>query len=278
MSRMLVAAVLFASLGVPSMAAAQAGGLGLRPMRLELELTPGAERTMSFTIESPPAENAVRGRLLLTLGDWRLAEDTSVSYHEPGTQPNSAAPWLVLSSGDLSIASGQQRLVRVTARVPEGAKPGVYTSSIFVQERPPAETPVVGDQRFYFRFRYVVTVYLIVTPVSAKGEVADAQLLNAAGGAPRLSARLTNAGTRHLRPTISWLVRSRDGEAVSVRNVEATVLLPDMSLTETLPLAEALPPGEYELEVQVDFHDGRPIQAVQRTVVVPHSLVAATAD
>lgn len=245
MSRLLLVAVLFSSLALPSVAAAQAGGLGLRPMRLEMEMPPGQERTMSFTIESPPAEHAVRGRLLLTLGDWQLAEDTSVSYHDPGSQPNSAASWLVLSSGDLTIASGQQRLVRVTARVPEGTTPGVYTSSIFVQERPPADAPVVGDQRFYFRFRYVVTVYIIVTPVSPKGELADARLLNAAEGPQRLTARLTNAGTRHLRPTISWFIRSQEREILGVPNVEGTVLLPGMSLAETLPLPEALPPGEY---------------------------------
>jgi hypothetical protein len=247
---------------------AQTTGLGIRPMRLEMEIAPGQDRTMSFTIESPPSEEPVRGRLQLTLGDWAMAPDTSVSYHEPGTQPNSAAPWMVLSAGDLTIASGQQRLVRVTGRVPAGVKPGVYTSAIFVQERPPSDAPQAGDHRFYFRFRYVVTVYLIVTPVTSQGELADAMLVKGPHGAYEMKARLTNPGTRHLRPVLDWYLTCGDRQIVSAKQVDATVLLPGANNTETLIVPAGLPAGECQIEIHTDFRDGRPIQAVQRSIVI----------
>src|SRR5215831_1504193 len=145
---------------------AQTAGLGLRPMRLEMEAIPGKSKTASFVIESPPSDADVRGRLILSLTDWAISEDTSVKYYDAGTQPKSASPWIVFSPSDLTIGSGQQRLVRVTANVPEGTAPGVYTSAIFVQERPPARLPRKGEQLVYFRFRYVVTLYVIVQPVS----------------------------------------------------------------------------------------------------------------
>ncbi len=256
---------------VASAGEAQTIGLGLRPMRLEMDVVPGQEKTMSFAVEAPPTDVPVRGRLLLSLGDWRLAEDTSVSYHEPGSQPNSAASWLILSSSDFTITSGQERLVRVTARVPAGTRPGVYSSSVFIQERPPTEAPKPGEQRFHFRFRYVVTVYIVVGPVFSQGELEDVALLPDPKGGQFFATRIVNAGTRHLRPTISWFAR-RDGlEVAAERHVEATVLLPASSAVEKFRLRAPLPPGEYVIEVQVDFHDGRPIQAIQRSVVVGQS-------
>ena len=223
---------------------------------------------MSFVIESAPSDVPVRGRLQLTLGDWAIAEDTRVSYHEAGSLPNSASPWLILSSADVPIESGQERLVRVTARVPAGVPPGVYTSAIFVQERPPAAPPALGEHNVYFRFRYVVTAYVIVSPVEPKGEVEDIRLTSSPDGTYQLTTRLTNTGTRHTRPTLSWIVRHDGQEVATVTDVEATVLLPASSTIETLRLTDALPPGEYQIEVQADFHDGHAIQAVQRAVLV----------
>src|SRR5438128_4597850 len=125
------------ALGLAPRSEAQTAGLGLRPMRLELEVVPGKSKTASFLIEAPPSDNDVRGRLILTLTDWTVHEDTSVSYHDPGTQLRTASSWITFNPTDLTINSGQERMVRVTANVPLGTPPGLYTSAIFVQERPP---------------------------------------------------------------------------------------------------------------------------------------------
>lgn len=248
---------------------AQTSGLGIRPMRLEMEVTPGKSKTASFMVESPQSNVDVRGRLLLSLTDWAIHEDTSVTYHDAGTQPKSASPWIVFSPSDLAIASGEERLVRVTANVPEDTAPGVYTSALFVQERPPARAPRKGEQLVFFRFRYVVTLYVIVQPVSGKGEIADFRLARDATPDTKnlsLICQLKNTGTRHLRPHISWFVRSGSEEIISEKNVEATVLLPAATTNETLVIPSDLSPGEYEIEAQVDFHDGQPIQTIRRHV------------
>ena len=164
--------------------------------------------------------------------------------------------------------SNQNRLVRVTARVPESAQPGVYTSALFVQERPPVTPPKRGQQLLYFRYRYVVTVYVIVAPVTRQGELTDLRFISDARG-DRIECELTNTGSRHLRPYVTWFIRSGDREIVAIKDVEASVLLPSLKTRETLvlhELHEPLPAGEYEVEVQVDFHDGRPIQSMKRGI------------
>jgi P pilus assembly chaperone PapD len=244
---------------------AQTAGLGIRPMRLEMEVVPGKSKTASFLIESPPSDVDVRGRLNLSLTDWVIHEDTTVSYVEAGTQSRSASPWIVFSPSDVNVSSGQERLVRVTANVPVGTPAGVYTSALFVQERPPTIQPKRGEQLVLFRFRYVVTVYVIVQPVSGKGEIADFQLMRDAKGL-HLVCQLKNSGTRHLRPNISWFLRSGSEELVAEKNVETTVLLPAATTKEILTIPMPLSPGEYEIEAQIDFHDGQALQTIKRKV------------
>jgi hypothetical protein len=131
------------------------GGLGLNPGRSEVEVMPGQERTIGFRIDSPASQQPVRGHLLLSLTDWKIDTDTSVSYTDAGTLPDSSAKWVTFSPSALSIESGQSQLVRVTVKVPEGTKPGVYRSGIFVQERPPATPAKTGEHVVTFRFRYL---------------------------------------------------------------------------------------------------------------------------
>ena len=239
-------------------------------MRLEIEVVPGKSKTASFMIESPPSDIEVRGRLIMSLTDWTIDPDTSMKYFDAGTNPASASTWITFSPTDLTINSGQQRMIRVTANVPNGTPPGVYTSGIFIQERPPAKEPQKGEQILFFRFRYVVTLYVIVQPISRQGEAADFQLVTDARGM-RLTSQLKNTGTLHLRPYISWFVRSGQREMISEKNIEATVLLPAATTNETLALQNPLPPGQYEIEMQVDFHDGRAIQALKRSVEITAS-------
>mgnify|MGYP003352793791 CR=1 FL=1 len=190
----LASLLLFA--GLSGTATAAINGLGVEPMRLELEGLPGQSKTASFVIDAPPSDeqNPVRGRILVRLADWSLDEDASVSYHEPGTLPASAARWITYSPSDFGVSSGQRRAVRVTAEIPLGTLPGVYTAALFVEERSPSESVSSGEYRFLFRFRYVVTVYVVVPPVTRQGELVNIELQEAEGGSRRLVASLKNIG------------------------------------------------------------------------------------
>lgn len=262
-------------------AAAQTGGLGLEPGRLEVEVAPGSEKTVAFHIVTPSSDRVVRGRLLLSLTDWTIKEDGSAVYTDPGTQPNSASAWVVHSPAAITTSSGERYLIRVTITVPAETPPGDYRTAIFMQERPPATPPKPGERMIYLRFRYVFTLYVMVPPVSARGELADIRIQNDSNGSS-LVFELVNHGNRHLRPYVSWSIRNADQQEVSaVKQHETTVLLAGAVLKEPIRI-ESLPPGRYEIAAQADFQDGEPIQAVRRTVEVapappPKEPPAATA-
>ena len=251
---------------------AQTGGLGLLPGRMEVELRPGAERTVAFEIEAPPSEQRVSGRLLLSVTDWSINEDSSVVYTDPGSQPNSASSWITFSPSAVTISSGQRQLVRITIKVPADAQPGDYRTALFIQERPPATAPKAGERLIYLRFRYVFTLYVLLPPITMQGEFDGIRLQNDSRGT-QLIFEMTNKGSRHLRPRVSWSIRdSSQAEVRSAKNQETTVLLPFARLKEPM-LIDPLPPGQYEVSGQTDFQDGGPIQSIRRTVEI-----AAPAD
>ena|SRR6266566_5151824 len=96
----------------------QTAGLGIHPGRIEVEMQPGSQKTISFEIESPPSDQPVRGRLLLSLTDWDLNRAGSLAFFEPASQSSSAAPWIEFSPAALTISSGQKHTVRVTVTLP----------------------------------------------------------------------------------------------------------------------------------------------------------------
>jgi hypothetical protein len=80
---------------------------------------------------------------------------------------------------------------------------------------------------------------------------------------------LKNAGSRHARPYITWSIRGEDQQLIgSMKQYEATVLLPFSSITERFPI-ENLLPGKYEITAQADFQDNGPLQSITRTVELP---------
>jgi P pilus assembly chaperone PapD len=264
-----ILAFFFLGVGLSHGQGGKTAGLGLNPGRLEVEINPGGEKTVAFRIESPPSDPPVQGRLMLSVTDWNIDEQANVSYADPGSQPNSASPWIIFSPGAFSISSGETQLVRVTAKVPDAARPGVYRTGIFVQERSPAAPVSSGERVLYIRFRYVFTLYVIVPPVAGKGELEDVRIVSDREGVALLYT-LKNLGSRHVRPRLGWAIRDGEQrEILSAKNKEATVLLPFATMTVRVPIAESLLPGQYELDAQVDFNDGGFVHAIKRSVQVP---------
>ena len=247
-------------------AIAQTAGLGLDPGRMEIEVKPGHEKTIGFTIDSPISESTVRGRLLLSLTDWNVTEDTRIVYSDAGTTSNSASPWVIFSPAAVTIASGQRQLVRVTIRVPAETAPGLYRTAIFVQERPPAAPPQNGEQLVYVRFRYVFFLYVTVSPVSVQPEVTDVRLISGPEGI-RLICDMANHGSGHARPLVTVSIRNSQNDDIKlVRNYEATVLLPFSKIHEAFLLNGKLAADLYEITAQVDFQDNGPLHSIHRTV------------
>jgi hypothetical protein len=266
------AAVAFAALWTmfftaSGMVFGQTNGMGLNPSRTELEILPGQEKTTAFEIQSPPSDITVRGQLLLSLTDWDVNTNGTLSYTDPSTLPQSASSWVVFSPASVTIASGQTHLVRVTVRVPADTAPGVYRTAIFVQERPPAAPPKTGEHVVYLRLRYVFTLYVVVPPVQKHAEIVDVRIVPTEKETQILFG-LNNLGTSHVRPLITASVRDMaktEAERITVKNYEGMVLLPGKTLEQSV-VVPPLSPGDYNVNVQVDFQDGKALQSVSRTV------------
>jgi len=235
------------------------------PMRMEMEVPEGTEKTAAFEIRAEAANANERGRLVLSLTDWTNHADGTMGFAPPGTQKFSASPWVIFSPSGITLEPGRTQLVRVTVQVPAHTAPGSYQTAIFVEERPPA-TPMGADRRVItVRVRYGFVLYVIVPPVAAHPELSNLEV-DTDGPALQLVCQMENTGNRHVRPLVVWTIHPEGGDSVLAKGkIETSVLLPELKMRQAFPLQHLnLPPGRYEASVLVDFQDGKPLQSMTR--------------
>jgi P pilus assembly chaperone PapD len=242
---------------------AQMPQFSISPMRTEVEVAPGVEKTVSFEIQGAPALTPERGRLILSVTDWKILDDGSLSFTKAASEEASASSWIIFSPAAFTLEAERTQLVRITIRVPTSAKPGVYRSALFIEERPPATVPA-GERIVYARGRYAFVLYVIVPPVSPKPELVDADI-DVRTEPARLILQMTNTGTRHVRPVVKWVIR-RDSVREAYGAADAAVLLPGATVRQAYALRKLnLTPGKHEISAVVDFQDGSPLQSMTRS-------------
>lgn len=246
----------------------QAPAFSLNPMRMDVELGPGTEKTVSFEVKAGASSSAEQGHLVLSVSDWAVLEDGSLAFSKAASEKRSASSWITFSPSALTIQPGRSQLVRITVAVPENTAPGSYWTALFVQERAPA-TPPEGDVRAIFvRVRFAFLLYVVVSPAHSDPQLVNVEM-DTGGGHPKLICEMTNDGNRHVRPLIFWELKrlSKTDAQGKLRN---TALQPFATLREPHSLDEVtLTPGSYEILVNVDFQDGKPLQSMTRPFEVP---------
>jgi hypothetical protein len=251
-------------------ASAQGVGLALDPQRLIVAVNGGDEKTVAFTVVAPAGIDGGRGRIVITPPDWSLDVQGNVKYVEPGTVDHSASSWIAFSPSEVTIASNERRLVRVTVKVPPRTEPGEYRTALFIQERAPAAPPKPGERNFTLRLRYVFTLYVHVLPVASRTELENVEW-TMTGSRLRFRYLLRNSGTAHSRPLVRWVIKDPHGDIVSSGNRDATVLLPGATLQEGFAAYDFKTSGRYEIAVVVDFRDGQPLQSITRPIDIQTS-------
>jgi P pilus assembly chaperone PapD len=245
----------------------QTASISISPLRIEAQVIPGVEKTVSFELFTPASPDGEAGRVVLNLTDWTIREDGSADYTEPGTQPYSASAWVRFSPAAVTLRAGQRQLVRVTILAPPHTAPGVYRTALFVQGRPPA-APKTGEvSGFFLRVRYAFTLYVVIQPVAARAELTDLAV-TATASQLQMMPTLVNTGTAHTRPTVQWTVKTAAGAIAAEGGEELRVLLPSATLRQSIARTLALAPGSYDASIVVDFRDGRPLQAMTRPFTV----------
>jgi hypothetical protein len=252
-----------------SPAPAQSIAFDIRPARLEAEITPGTEKTVGFHVQTAGTSSPSRETLVMESTDWTIAEDGSLNYAAPGTLKDSASPWIRFSPAAFALLPNMNQLVRITVTVPPNTPPGSYRTGMFVQERPPATPPPVKGPQVIIRVRYAFFLYVIVPPAKAQAELTSIEV-SLDSQTARLQYAMKNTGNLHTRPLVRWAIKNAQGEIVGTRGEhEATVLLPQSTLRESVRFAAPLPPGTYQLAVLVDFRDGEPLQSMSRSFDAP---------
>ena len=256
------------ALAVPGTARAQSIPFDLRPVRLDVEVNPGTEKTVGFRVQTGSSEVLSRETLIVEPTDWDIQEDGSVVYAEPGSLRNSASPWVKFSPSAFALIPAMNQLIRITVAVPSNAAPGLYRTGMFVQERAAATTPTFKAPAVILRVRYAFFLFVIVPQAKAQPEFTSFDV-DVEGETGHLRYAMKNSGNLHVRPLLRWAIKNDKGELVGEPGEHpSTVLLGQSSLHELFNFPARLPPGHYQMAVMVDFRDGEPLQTMSRSFSV----------
>ncbi|MEW6378677.1 MAG: DUF916 domain-containing protein [bacterium] len=163
-----------------------AGSIGVKPLTLDLELSPNKKGEFEIEIYSTsPNEDAV---VHLTLFDALQKEDGSMDFVEVGKNPYSCAQWIKLAKSEITIPAGEIVQVKGEILVPATSS-GSKTAAIMVETG--SEKKVKG---ITIRVRYAVTLHLKVRgkPVIEQAELDRIGIKKLEDGSPAIEAVMVN--------------------------------------------------------------------------------------
>ncbi|HYP27492.1 MAG TPA: hypothetical protein VE262_12310 [Blastocatellia bacterium] len=234
--------------------------IGLAPARFELAMVPGTERTVIVNIiYSSASGEAEPCRLVASTGDWSILNGGDVEYYKAGTRPGSAAPWMIYTPGEVTVAPGKVHPIRVTISVPKDAAPGDHLAALFVESRPDNIKLDQNRRQVILRFRMAALFYIMVPQITQKGSL-EGLSAEAGEGGIIVTPSLRNSGNSHIRP--AHAIRVLNGENSVVADMPESESLPvlgNSELRRPLLIEKALPPGLYTVQYRVNFKDGGPI-------------------
>jgi hypothetical protein len=264
-SRRSIIAFLLAATALAGSARAQMG-LGLAPMRLDLNLAPGAVQSSVLTLSDSGAE-AVRaaGEVLDFYLDETATPQFGREYKEEAEF--SCRTWLTANPMDVELNGGAQIPVRYTVRVPQGASPRSYHCAIGFTTQ-----PTVGDAKaigLRTAVQIVAAIYIVVGQPAVEGTVKDVKLEyvnDPKGPAWRAVVTITNSGFMHFRPEGDLDVLDESGVVVETAHFVPLPVLPKRDQDFPFPLKLAAGEGKYTLRARVDI-GGNEIQEATANVV-----------
>ena len=244
-------------------------GIGVAPARFELPMLPGTERTLVVNIIYNSVSQTARPcRLVVSLGDWSILGDGNIDFFKAGTQPNSAAPWMVYSPGEVTALPGKVHPVRVTVSVPKDAMPGDHLAALFVESRPENIKLTENKKQVILRFRMAALFYIMVPNLTRKGSLENLKT-EADGKEIIITPTIKNEGNSHIRPMYSLKVIDPKGEIVAaLTETESLPVLAGLSLSQPIVIEKPVAPGAYSVFYRVDFKDGSAVVEGQADLLV----------
>lgn len=245
------------ALCAPQALAQNDSGISLAPARFELEMAPGSETTVVVNLDYHTSRaDAQTYRLVASLNDWDINEKGELGFYKAGARPNSAAPWIIFSPGEVAVQPGQTHSIRVTISVPKDAAPGDHLAALVVEQRPDTIKLNRNVRQMVMRFRMASMIYVTVPRATRRGTLANLQA-SADAGRVVVTPTLKNEGNSMVRPVSSLKVLDAGGRTVAeLPEGESLPVLAGSTLSQALVVEKSLAPGTYTVKYRVDFQDG----------------------
>jgi hypothetical protein len=258
--------MVLAGLGGGEMARAQVG-LGLAPMRVELRMASGAQRSGSVSVSNDsPGPIRVRAQLL----DFFIDSDGTPQFAPvwPAEAGGSCRGWLTLNPMETELKPGEQAQVRYTLRMPAGEQPGSYHCAAGFTTLPTADAAQATGLRM--AVRVVAAFYAIEGSPAVEGSVKEMRLEEThEGDRPgwRGVVTIENRGSMYFRAAGELSVLHPDGQVVESAPFIGIPILPKREQRFLFRFQTPLAPGPYLLRSRVDI-GANEIQEVVLPVVV----------
>ena len=240
-------------------------GLALSPMRTELNLAAGAQRTGVLAIANEAKQEArFRAEILDVFIDHEAVPQFERNI--PSEAAFSCKDWLLINPVEATVVAASQLPVRYTFRVPANAQPRTYHCSVAFTSlgAPGQQVAAVG---IVAQLRLAATFYITVgSPVSA-GETKEitVEKTNAPGTSGyRALITVENSGLTNLRCAGLVELLDSEGKVVHTYTFPPVVIFPSRRQRLPLVLTKEIPAGGYTLRTRVNLGTGEIQEATYR--------------
>jgi len=244
----------FAAAGIPARAQY---GLALSPMRVEMNLAPGAQRNGSLAIANDGKEP---GRFRTEILDLSIDKEAVPQFEKdiPAEAEYSCRNWVTVNPMEAEIAAGAQMPIRYTFRVPAGAPPRTYHCALGFTGLTEAKTgqSAIGIMALV---RLTSTFYITVGNPAPAGEVKEISIekfSSAASAGYRAVISVENSGLTNLRGAGKVEIVNETGDLVQSADFPPVVILPSRMQRLPVVLESKLGSGAYTLRTRVNLGNG----------------------
>lgn len=237
---------------------AQVGGVLVYPNIIELDFSKNNRKFISriVKVENPSPKDI---RIRAYIESWDVNEGGAPQFTKEVLE-RSIADYIKFNPKEFDLKPGQNQVVRVTAKLPEGSE-GEYRGMIFFETVPTREEIVQPDKKnvnvaITFITRFGVVVYAYKGNINKDANLDDFKVA-VVEEKDFISATLHNTGNVHsvIKGEVTLYADDNPNEPVNIIGIKKPIL-PEKPLHILIPLKNAkLKDGHYTAKLKLNYLD-----------------------
>jgi hypothetical protein len=233
-------------------------GLGLSPMRLELEALPGTQRTGSLTLSNDSKEEV---RFRAEILDFMIDKEAIPQFEKdiPAESQYSCRQWLTFNPMEATIPAMGNLVVRYTLQVPPGLSARTYHCAGGFTSLAPIRQQHRQGIGMNTAVQVVAAFYPTIGKPAPEGElkqIAMQTINDPKSSGLRALFTVENSGLTNLRGLGSVEVLDSAGKTVETLAFPTAVILPRRTQLVPLVLNHKLAGGDYTIRARVNLGTG----------------------